>query len=81
MTSNSLSLFIPFAVIIMCAKADTVRDLMLAAHRRKLTSDRHIFFNIELFNSSSYGNAPVLWFLLRPSWTDYKAYLYSQDVP
>ncbi|XP_056602151.1 atrial natriuretic peptide receptor 3 isoform X2 [Triplophysa dalaica] len=43
-------------VIIMCAKADTVRDLMLAAHRRKLTSDSHIFFNIELFNSSSYGD-------------------------
>ncbi|XP_052448407.1 atrial natriuretic peptide receptor 3-like isoform X2 [Carassius gibelio] len=43
-------------VVIMCAKADTVRDLMLAAHRRKLTSDSHIFFNIELFNSSSYGD-------------------------
>ncbi|XP_073696796.1 atrial natriuretic peptide receptor 3 isoform X2 [Garra rufa] len=43
-------------VVIMCAKADTVRDLMLAAHRRKLTSDNHIFFNIELFNSSSYGD-------------------------
>ncbi|XP_065122958.2 atrial natriuretic peptide receptor 3 isoform X1 [Paramisgurnus dabryanus] len=43
-------------VIIMCAKADTIRDLMLAAHRRKLTSDSHIFFNIELFNSSSYGD-------------------------
>ncbi|XP_067294496.1 atrial natriuretic peptide receptor 3 isoform X2 [Pseudorasbora parva] len=43
-------------VVIMCAKADTVRDLMLASHRRKLTSDSHIFFNIELFNSSSYGD-------------------------
>ncbi|RXN23516.1 atrial natriuretic peptide receptor 3-like isoform X2 [Labeo rohita] len=41
-------------VVIMCAKADTVRELMLAAHRRKLTSDSSIFFNIELFNSSSY---------------------------
>uniref|UniRef100_A0A672T2A3 Atrial natriuretic peptide receptor 3-like n=1 Tax=Sinocyclocheilus grahami TaxID=75366 RepID=A0A672T2A3_SINGR len=43
-------------VVIMCAKADTVRDLMLAAHRQKLTSGSHIFFNIELFNSSSYGD-------------------------
>ncbi len=63
----------------MCAKADTVRDLMLAAHRQKLTSGNHIFFNIELFNSSSYGKAPLLY-----SWllsTDYRAYLYSQDEP
>ncbi|XP_077087438.1 atrial natriuretic peptide receptor 3 isoform X1 [Siphateles boraxobius] len=43
-------------VVIMCAKADKIRDLMLAFHRRKLTSDSHIFFNIELFNSSSYGD-------------------------
>ncbi|XP_067263217.1 atrial natriuretic peptide receptor 3 isoform X1 [Chanodichthys erythropterus] len=43
-------------VVIMCARADTVRELMLASHRRKLTSDSHIFFNIELFNSSSYGD-------------------------
>lgn len=43
-------------VVIMCSKADIVRDLMLAAHRRKLTSGSHIFFNIELFNSSSYGD-------------------------
>ncbi|TRY81793.1 hypothetical protein DNTS_023117 [Danionella cerebrum] len=41
-------------MVIMCAKADTVRELMLAAHRRKITSGSHIFFNIELFNSSSY---------------------------
>ncbi|XP_051954282.1 atrial natriuretic peptide receptor 3 isoform X1 [Xyrauchen texanus] len=43
-------------VVIMCAKADTVREIMLAAHRHKLTSGSHIFFNIELFNSSSYGD-------------------------
>ncbi|XP_051981931.1 atrial natriuretic peptide receptor 3-like isoform X2 [Xyrauchen texanus] len=43
-------------VVIICAKEDTVREIMLAAHRRKLTSDSHIFFNIELFNSSSYGD-------------------------
>ncbi|XP_061119331.1 atrial natriuretic peptide receptor 3-like isoform X2 [Conger conger] len=44
------------AVIIMCAGADIIRDIMLAAHRRRLTNGSYIFFNIELFNSSSYGN-------------------------
>ncbi|XP_028851606.1 atrial natriuretic peptide receptor 3 isoform X2 [Denticeps clupeoides] len=43
-------------VIIMCAGADIVREIMLAAHRRKLTNGRYIFFNIELFNSSLYGD-------------------------
>nr|BAA07946.1 natriuretic peptide receptor type-D [Anguilla japonica] len=43
-------------VIIMCAGADIIRDIMLAAHRRRLTNGSYIFFNIELFNSSSYGN-------------------------
>ncbi|XP_018614023.2 atrial natriuretic peptide receptor 3 isoform X2 [Scleropages formosus] len=43
-------------VIIMCAGADIIRDIMLAAHRRRLTNGSKIFFNIELFNSSSYGN-------------------------
>lgn len=43
-------------VVVMCAAADTVREIMLAAHRRRLTNGSHIFFNIELFNSSSYGN-------------------------
>uniref|UniRef100_A0A667Y947 Natriuretic peptide receptor 3 n=1 Tax=Myripristis murdjan TaxID=586833 RepID=A0A667Y947_9TELE len=43
-------------VVIMCAGADIIREIMLAAHRRRLTSGNYIFFNIELFNSSSYGN-------------------------
>ncbi|XP_045551398.1 atrial natriuretic peptide receptor 3 [Salmo salar] len=43
-------------VVIMCAGADIVRDVMLAAHRRRLTNGSYIFFNIELFNSTSYGN-------------------------
>ncbi|KAG9353735.1 hypothetical protein JZ751_011857 [Albula glossodonta] len=43
-------------IIIMCAAADIIRDIMLAAHRRRLTNGSYIFFNIELFNSSSYGN-------------------------
>ncbi|XP_041760134.1 atrial natriuretic peptide receptor 3-like isoform X1 [Coregonus clupeaformis] len=43
-------------VVIMCAGADVVREIMLAAHRRRLTNGSYIFFNIELFNSTSYGN-------------------------
>uniref|UniRef100_A0A673XEH1 Natriuretic peptide receptor 3 n=1 Tax=Salmo trutta TaxID=8032 RepID=A0A673XEH1_SALTR len=43
-------------VVIMCAGADVVRDIMLAVHRRRLTNGSYIFFNVELFNSSSYGN-------------------------
>ncbi|KAG7481383.1 hypothetical protein MATL_G00066130 [Megalops atlanticus] len=44
-----------YDVVIMCAGADIIRDIMLAAYRRRLTNNS-IFFNIELFNSSSYGN-------------------------
>ncbi|KAM8865936.1 atrial natriuretic peptide receptor 3 [Synchiropus picturatus] len=43
-------------VVIMCMGAEKVREIMLAAHRRRLTSGNHMFFNVELFNASSYGN-------------------------
>ncbi|KAM4049956.1 atrial natriuretic peptide receptor 3 isoform 2-T2 [Anomaloglossus baeobatrachus] len=43
-------------VVIMCASSDTVRTIMLAAHRQGLTKGDYVFFNIELFNSSSYGD-------------------------
>ncbi|KAM4607253.1 atrial natriuretic peptide receptor 3 [Polymixia lowei] len=43
-------------VVIMCTEADVIREIMLAAHRRRLTNGSYVFFNIELFNASSYGN-------------------------
>ncbi|KAM4808845.1 atrial natriuretic peptide receptor 3 [Rhinophrynus dorsalis] len=43
-------------VVIMCASSDTVRNIMLAAHRQGMTKGDYVFFNIELFNSSTYGN-------------------------
>uniref|UniRef100_A0A8D3DZG0 Natriuretic peptide receptor 3 n=1 Tax=Scophthalmus maximus TaxID=52904 RepID=A0A8D3DZG0_SCOMX len=43
-------------VVIMCMGADKIREVMLAAHRRRLTSGNYMFFNVELFNASSYGN-------------------------
>ncbi|XP_076857195.1 atrial natriuretic peptide receptor 3 isoform X3 [Brachyhypopomus gauderio] len=43
-------------VVIMCTHADAVREIMLSAHRRRLTTGNRVFFNIELFNSSSYGD-------------------------
>lgn len=43
-------------VVIMCMAADQIRELMLAAHRRQLTDGSCVFFNMELFNASSYGN-------------------------
>uniref|UniRef100_A0A8C9XRC9 Natriuretic peptide receptor 3 n=1 Tax=Sander lucioperca TaxID=283035 RepID=A0A8C9XRC9_SANLU len=43
-------------VVIMCMGADKIREIMLAAHRRRLTNGNYIFFNVELFNASSYGN-------------------------
>lgn len=43
-------------VVIMCMGAERIRDVMLAAHRHGLTNGSYIFFNIELFNASSYGN-------------------------
>uniref|UniRef100_A0A8C6M7X2 Natriuretic peptide receptor 3 n=1 Tax=Nothobranchius furzeri TaxID=105023 RepID=A0A8C6M7X2_NOTFU len=44
------------AVVIMCAGADRVREIMLAAHKRQLTNGSCMFFNVDLFNASSYGN-------------------------
>ncbi|CAH6787374.1 Npr3 [Phodopus roborovskii] len=43
-------------VVIMCASGDTIRSIMLAVHRHGMTSGDYAFFNIELFNSSSYGD-------------------------
>lgn len=43
------------AVVIMCMGADKIREIMLAAHRRRLTNSNYMFFNVELFNASSYG--------------------------
>ncbi|TKS78062.1 Atrial natriuretic peptide receptor 3 [Collichthys lucidus] len=43
-------------VVIMCMEADKIREIMLAAHRRRLTNGNYMFFNVELFNATSYGN-------------------------
>ncbi|KAG5280770.1 hypothetical protein AALO_G00063840 [Alosa alosa] len=43
-------------VVVICANGDIVREIMLAAHRRRLTNGSYIFFNIDLFNSTAYGN-------------------------
>uniref|UniRef100_A0A8D0DSH5 Natriuretic peptide receptor 3 n=1 Tax=Salvator merianae TaxID=96440 RepID=A0A8D0DSH5_SALMN len=43
-------------VVIMCASSNAIRNIMLAAHRQGMTNGDYAFFNIELFNSSSYGN-------------------------
>lgn len=46
---------VSFPVVVMCAASNDIRDIMLAAHRRRMTNGDYIFFNIELFNSTSYG--------------------------
>ncbi|KAI5088397.1 atrial natriuretic peptide receptor 3 isoform X2 [Silurus meridionalis] len=43
-------------VVIMCTHTNVVREIMLVAHRERLTTSNRLFFNIELFNSSSYGD-------------------------
>ncbi|XP_041792364.1 atrial natriuretic peptide receptor 3 [Chelmon rostratus] len=43
-------------VVIMCMGADKIREIMLAAHKQQLTNGNYMFFNVELFNASSYGN-------------------------
>uniref|UniRef100_A0A3B5Q3D7 Natriuretic peptide receptor 3 n=1 Tax=Xiphophorus maculatus TaxID=8083 RepID=A0A3B5Q3D7_XIPMA len=40
----------------MCAGADRIREIMLAAHKQQLTNGSYMFFNVNLFNASSYGN-------------------------
>lgn len=47
------------AVVIMCMGADRIREIMLAAHRQQLTSGNHMFFNVDLFNASSYGKFDI----------------------
>nr|XP_014345919.1 PREDICTED: atrial natriuretic peptide receptor 3 [Latimeria chalumnae] len=42
-------------IVIMCASSNTIRDIMLAAHRWGIINGDYVFFNIELFNSSSYA--------------------------
>ncbi|XP_061409457.1 atrial natriuretic peptide receptor 3-like [Lethenteron reissneri] len=44
------------AVVIICAGADSVREILLEAHRKGMTGGDHVFFNIELFNSTQYGD-------------------------
>lgn len=56
-----LYLSCPFsAVVIMCMGAENIRELMLAAHARQLTGGSHMFFNVDLFNASSYGKVHQL---------------------
>ncbi|XP_053557156.1 atrial natriuretic peptide receptor 3 isoform X2 [Bombina bombina] len=43
-------------VTIMCANSNNIRNIMLAAHRQGMTNGDYVFFNIELFNSTTYGN-------------------------
>ncbi|XP_047236296.1 atrial natriuretic peptide receptor 3 [Girardinichthys multiradiatus] len=43
-------------VVIMCAGADRIREIMLAVHRQQMTNGSFMFFNVDLFNASSYGN-------------------------
>lgn len=49
----------PLPVIVMCASTDIVREIMLAAHRRRLTNGSYMFFNIDLFNSTAYGSSTI----------------------
>ncbi|KAM4577149.1 atrial natriuretic peptide receptor 3 [Odontesthes bonariensis] len=53
---NILQNIYDFEVVIMCIEADKIREIMLAAHRQHLTGGNRMFFNVELFNTSSYGN-------------------------
>uniref|UniRef100_S4RP47 Natriuretic peptide receptor 3 n=1 Tax=Petromyzon marinus TaxID=7757 RepID=S4RP47_PETMA len=42
-------------VAVICASADTVRNIMLEAQRKGMTNGDFVFFNIELFNSTIYA--------------------------
>ncbi|XP_007895387.1 atrial natriuretic peptide receptor 3 isoform X1 [Callorhinchus milii] len=43
-------------IVIMCASSQNIRKVMLEAHRQGMTKGDYVFFNIELFNSSTFGN-------------------------
>uniref|UniRef100_G3NIG4 Receptor ligand binding region domain-containing protein n=1 Tax=Gasterosteus aculeatus aculeatus TaxID=481459 RepID=G3NIG4_GASAC len=55
-TDDLLQDIVDTEVVIMCMGADRIREIMLAAHRRRLTNGNYMFFNVELFNASFYGN-------------------------
>ncbi|KAL6113784.1 npr3 [Pungitius sinensis] len=55
-TDELLQEIVDTEVVIMCMGADRIREIMLAAHRRRLTNPNYMFFNVELFNASFYGN-------------------------
>ncbi|XP_029365994.1 atrial natriuretic peptide receptor 3 isoform X1 [Echeneis naucrates] len=55
-TDHILQTIYDTEVVIMCMGADKIREIMLAAHKQRLTTGSHMFFNVELFNASSYGN-------------------------
>lgn len=40
---------------------------MLAAHKRQLTSGDYMFFNVDLFNASSYGKVNVIQLMYLPT--------------
>ena len=39
-----------FSVVVLCASADSVREIMIKAHELNFDNGEYVFFNIDLFS-------------------------------
>ncbi|GFN88712.1 guanylate cyclase [Plakobranchus ocellatus] len=46
------------SVVVLCASADTVREIMLKAHELHFDNGEYVFFNIDLFSSKNASEQP-----------------------
>ncbi|KAL4216489.1 Nitrogen permease regulator 2 [Mactra antiquata] len=49
-----------FSVVVLCASADSVREIMIKAHELNFDNGEYVFFNIDLFSSKNESKKP--WF-------------------
>ncbi|XP_052084287.1 atrial natriuretic peptide receptor 1-like isoform X6 [Mytilus californianus] len=49
---------IKFAVVVLCASADSVRDILIKAHELNFDNGEYVFLNIDLFSSKNDSEKP-----------------------
>ncbi|XP_053387549.1 atrial natriuretic peptide receptor 1-like isoform X2 [Mercenaria mercenaria] len=49
---------IDYSVVVLCASADSVREIMIKAHELNFDNGEYVFFNIDLFSSKNESKKP-----------------------
>ncbi|XP_053387554.1 atrial natriuretic peptide receptor 1-like isoform X6 [Mercenaria mercenaria] len=49
---------IAYSVVVLCASADSVREIMIKAHELNFDNGEYVFFNIDLFSSKNESKKP-----------------------